>query len=251
MNPFPWLVGLSFLSLVQPAGAQMAFGTRAGEPAPVVLELFTSQGCSSCPAAETLLNRMGVPLIPLAFHVDYWNYLGWTDPFSSADYTGRQRAYAATLGRDSLYTPQLIIAGLSDAVGSDESAVQAGIAATRGRLAQTSLTLAVKHLAEGLQIQVKSGGADKPGGDWVLNVAVFENGLVTAVPRGENSGKTLKENFVVRSFSRLYPMKEVQILWVPWNGAWKNENLGVAAYLQDRRSLAVDSAAQVFPVPSP
>jgi hypothetical protein len=229
--------------------------TLAGHPAPVVLELFTSQGCSSCPPAEALLNTWGQDqfkngkIIPLAFHVDYWDYLGWKDPFSSPEYTGRQKAYAPVLGMDSLYTPQAVLGGQADAVGSDSSAVQKRIAALAGHLADTGLEVKALRTRNQLEIKTTAAAADKAGSDWVLNVAVFENNLTTQAARGENGGRTLNENFVVRSFSRIYPVKSAQSLTIAWDPAWKARNLGVAVYLQDRRSLFIDSSAALFPVP--
>ena len=192
--------------------------TLAGHPAPVVLELFTSQGCSSCPPAEGLLNTWGADqfqkgqVIPLAFHVDYWNYLGWTDPFSSPDYTGRQRAYAALLGRDSLYTPQAVLGGQVDAVGSDARSIQDRVKSLSASLSSTGISLTARRRNGHLDLEIRTTGAGTSGSDWTLNLAVFETGLATAVPRGENGGRTLTENFVVRSFSRIYPVRDIQTL---------------------------------------
>ncbi|MGH9465120.1 MAG: DUF1223 domain-containing protein, partial [Thermoanaerobaculia bacterium] len=100
---------------------------------PVLLELFTSQGCSSCPPADRLLSRLAAArgsepvVVPLAFHVDYWNHIGWEDPFSQGRWSARQRAYALAFGRDGVYTPQLVVDGTEELVGSDERAVRRAI----------------------------------------------------------------------------------------------------------------------------
>lgn len=253
MNPTPWLIG--FLALALPLGAQpVSLSTRAGGPAPVVLELFTSQGCSSCPPAEALLGTWGLgqftagKLLPLAFHVDYWNDLGWVDPFSSADATGRQRDYARALGRDSLYTPQAVLGGQVDAVGSDAKALRERLAALSTRRAVTGLEISAARQGKSLKMTVETQGTGAAGGDWVLCLAVFENGLVTKVPRGENRGRDLEGAFVVRSFQKAYPAPASGVFSVDWDPAWDPARTGVAAFLQDRRSLLIDSAAAVFPL---
>ncbi|HET9768631.1 MAG TPA: DUF1223 domain-containing protein, partial [Thermoanaerobaculia bacterium] len=100
----------------------------AGAPArPVLVELFTSQGCSSCPPADRLVAELAAQppgeraVVPLAFHVDYWNYIGWQDPFSAAEWTARQRRYGAALGGGRIYTPELVVGGTADCVGTDAS----------------------------------------------------------------------------------------------------------------------------------
>lgn len=262
MNKLNWMIGLSLAALPAGLNAQTSIvsppvilSTTAGQPAPVVLELFTSQGCSSCPPAESLLNSWGLglfqkgKLIPLAFHVDYWNNLGWPDPFSSADFTARQNAYIPVLGMSSLYTPQAIFAGQTDAVGSDAGALQNRLMALATVQAPTGLSLKATRQDENIELEINTTGAGTPGNEWTLNVALFENGLSTPIPRGENGGKTLLENFVVRSFSRFYPVKTEQAFEIPWNPAWKKGSVGAVVYLQDRRSLRIDSSAAVYPIP--
>ncbi|MGE5184634.1 MAG: DUF1223 domain-containing protein, partial [Acidobacteriota bacterium] len=121
---------------------------------PIVLELFTSQGCSSCPPAEALVNRLaragtasGRPVAPLAFHVDYWNDLGWADPFSRPAWTERQQMYARALGDRSVYTPELVVAGGAGMVGSQTSAVERAIAnAPRQRALDASAAWQPAHV---------------------------------------------------------------------------------------------------------
>src|SRR3954467_1004983 len=133
-------------------GLPLACGRAAGEPrppaeGPVVLELFTSQGCSSCPPAERLLSKLAAAgtlgdrtVAPLAFHVDYWNDLGWADPFSLPAWTERQHQYARALGGNRVYTPELVVGGATGMVGSDASAVRQAIqrAARPAKLAATA-----------------------------------------------------------------------------------------------------------------
>ncbi|MGH7738649.1 MAG: DUF1223 domain-containing protein [bacterium] len=231
------------------------WATFPGKPAPVILELFTSQGCSSCPPAEAFLNSWGQSqfqkgkVIPLAFHVDYWNNLGWSDPFSSVDFTARQKSYEDMLGRDSLYTPQAVLGGQVDAAGCDTQFIENRVAALTTIQAVTGLSLTARRRKGQLEIEVKTRDAEKPGDAWVLNLVVFENGLVTPVAQGENRGRTLTESFVARLFKKIDPVQESQTYSNPWNSKWKAQNAGVAAYLQDRRSLRIDSSAAVYPIP--
>jgi hypothetical protein len=180
-------------------------GTSAAEPkhddAPVVIELFTSQGCSSCPPADKLLDKIakagelaGRQVAPLAFHVDYWNDLGWTDPYSSPAWTDRQRAYARALGDDRVYTPELVVAGASGMVGSHGDRVARAIAA-----APRQQAIAATASWQGDRVTVT---ATAPAGADVW-VAVWEDGTRTAVPTGENSGTTLLADRVVRSLVKV------------------------------------------------
>ena len=262
MNKLNWMIGLSLVALPTSLNAQIpvaqsrvVLGTTANQAAPVVLELFTSQGCSSCPPAESLLNSWGLDLfqkgklIPLAFHVDYWNNLGWSDPFSSAAFTARQNTYVPVLGMSSLYTPQAVFGGQTGAVGSDAGALENRLKALATIQASTGLSLKATRKNENIELEINTTGTGTPGSDWTLNVALFENGLRTPVVRGENGGEILLENFVVRSFSRFYPVKTRQPFEIPWDSAWAKGSVGVAAYLQDRRSLRIDSSAAIYPIP--
>ena len=175
--------------------------TTQGHPAPVVLELFTSQGCSSCPPAEMLLNTWGQDqfkngkIIPLAFHVDYWDYLGWADPFSSADYTGRQKAYAPLFDMNSLYTPQAVLGGQSQAVGSDANSLQARVKSLSTVLSTSGLSLTARRRGGYLDLEIKTTGSGIPGSDWTLSLAVFENGLVNRRSPGRERRTDFEREF--------------------------------------------------------
>jgi len=165
---------------------------------PVVVELFTSQGCSSCPPADALLSTLAdrPDVLALAFHVDYWNRLGWTDPFSGPWATARQTAYAAQLGSDQVYTPQAVIDGRGDVVGSDREALDSAIATAR-----TDPSVPVQLTASGTGLQVVVDPAAPA--DAVLWLVGFDDRHDTPVRRGENAGKTLVDRNVVRSLTRL------------------------------------------------
>ena len=168
----------------------------AAADGPVLIELFTSQGCNSCPPADAYLGDLAKrrDVIALAFHVDYWDYIGWKDSFADAAWTQRQRLYARSLGTQQIYTPQMVIDGGKHAVGSDRPAVERliGEAAKRNRPA-----LAVKRTAEGLSLTIEGQGE---GEVWIVG---YDPRHDTKVPRGENAGKTLAEFNVVRGMVRI------------------------------------------------
>ena len=165
----------------------------AATPTPVLVELFTSEGCSSCPQADQALQWLegkqpveGVEVIPLSLHVDYWNHLGWADPFSSRGFSNRQAAY----GKET-YTPQMIIDGDAAFVGSKDAAVDA--LTDRRAEPRVAIKLAAK-LGE-TKVEV-TASAESPAPLWV---ALTESGLSHPVTRGENSGKTLSHCAVYSS----------------------------------------------------
>jgi hypothetical protein len=175
-------------------------GTALAEPAKVVVELFTSQGCSSCPPADAFLAELAKrdDVIALSFHVDYWNYLGWKDPFSTAESTQRQRDYRAGLGLRYVYTPQMVIDGAAQAVGSGRAEVLGGIEKMRGR--DRVAVSAARGEAGELAVTVGEG-ADGAGAD--IWLAAYDRRHSTEIRRGENSGVTLINAHVVRSLRRI------------------------------------------------
>ncbi len=177
-----------------------AVAVRA-DPSLTVVELFTSQGCSSCPPADEHLGELArdSELLPLSFHVDYWNYIGWSDPFSSKTATMRQKAYGAHLHLRYIYTPQVVIDGISETVGSARSKVRNLIDAARQR---AKLIIAIERGAkDGTRVTIP---ADKHGGPpAVVWGVVYDRSHTTQVPRGENAGRTITNANVVRSIDKV------------------------------------------------
>lgn len=164
---------------------------------PVVIELFTSQGCSSCPPADELLGELvrQPNVIALGFHVDYWNNLGWRDPYSMPEATQRQERYAGALQLSSAFTPQVIIDGRSSFVGSDRRRIVAAIADTSSGIP------IVATVANGeLVVALPDDAAHRP---YDVNLVAYLPQATTQVGRGENSGRTLTEFNIVRQFRRL------------------------------------------------
>ena len=173
---------------------------------PVVAELFTSEGCSSCPPADRLLETLlrdqpvdGAFIVTLSEHVDYWDHQGWKDPFSSARFTERQESYGRHFGRDSIYTPQLVIDGTTEVVGSDDRAVRRAVAAA-AKVPKASLRVALTA-REGRALDVTVEGDLPSGAEDVPDVwvALTEDDLTSEVARGENARRTLHHVSVVRS----------------------------------------------------
>jgi hypothetical protein len=176
----------------------------AGPPAAgaaVVVELFTSQGCSSCPPADALLGLLAREpnVIALGFHVDYWDDGGWRDRYSMPEATQRQRRYVDALRLPSAFTPQLVIGGNRSFVGSDGRAIAPVITAA---IAQARAGVAIETTVAGgeLVVSLPAGG---DGGNYDVNLVAFIPQATTAIGRGENSGRTLTEFNIVRQFRRL------------------------------------------------
>ena len=219
----------------------------AAEPRPPVLvELFTSEGCSSCPPADAALAALArdpafrsAEVIPLELHVDYWNHLGWTDPFSAPEFTARQEAYARLLGGDGLYTPQMVIDGWVGGVAS-RAALRRGVekAATRGK---ARLEVMVASARPGLEVVVRP-----PAGlSGRLVVALSEDRLSSKVERGENRGLTLAHAPVARLVVDEGPLAAEHHLRLGLSSSWRREQLRVVAFVQEPggRVVAVGTAA--------
>ncbi len=194
----------SLLALPALAASALALGAPAARAggSPVVLELFTSQGCSSCPPADALLGRLkqsGADLLPLSLHVDYWNRIGWRDPFSSAAMTARQYDYARALGQAEVYTPELVVDGARGVVGSDASAVDAAI--RQARSTQAKLVAPELGVARsGGRVDVAVGAGAGPAR---LLLVGYDDHHSTAIGSGENAGRILAETNVVRSLQSI------------------------------------------------
>ena len=183
----------------------------AAESEPVaVVELFTSEGCSSCPPAETLLNELnaasleadGPRVIALSFHVDYWDRLGWKDPYGDRRFSLRQRGYAARLEGGQSYTPNMVVNGSVSFVGSSRRTAQEAIAAALAAPVPVGVSAeVVSWEQDALQVAwAVEGGATLPEGAQ-LSVALVEDGIVSDIARGENRGRMLRHDAVVRAWA--------------------------------------------------
>ncbi len=243
------------LSLAAAAALMTVGRVGAGTAAPaagraVLVELFTSQGCSSCPPADRLLDRLGgepgVRIVPLAFHVDYWNHGGWSDPFSRHAWSVRQEEYVRRFALPAEYTPQAVVDGSAQLVGSREADLRNAIAAAAARPA-ADVSLAVERGDRKALVTVRvARPASLVSRRLDLMVALFERDRDTNVAGGENGGRVLHDAYVVRSLDRAAKLKEGEpasehAISLSVERGW--ERLGVAAFLQDPKTLDVFGAA--------
>lgn len=214
-----------------------------------VVELFTSEGCSSCPPADDVLrdvakeaSERGRRVYPLAFHVDYWNDLGWPDPYSSTSATARQHAYARALGERGVYTPEMVVNGRDAFVGSNRTHARDSIDAALSKGNGSSVELRAKTVGE--RIVVDFAFAPAPRSGMVLELALVQLEAVTRVAAGENAGRTLRHANVVRAFRSIpldgAPSGHATLASLP--GSAKGALIG---FVQDPESMAVRAATRV------
>ncbi len=267
------------LSLLTASG-----GMHAAPPTPVIVELFTSEGCSDCPPADTLLEKLittqpiaGVEIIGLGQHVDYWDRQGWKDQFSSAAWTSRQQIYQARFATESIYTPQMVVDGRAEFVGSDAAAARKAIERTmalphgvvqvtigddrkapslapqRPSLAPQRPSLAPQTPSLLLQIAVSVSDLPTLGrGDRAdIIVAIVESGLRTDVKRGENRGRMLLHAPVVRSLAVIGHVAGDGATSgsaradIPLAAGWQRDHLAVVAFVQELRGRTIFASASV------
>lgn len=228
-------------------GAPTSRPSAPGRAPFAVVELFTSEGCSSCPPADEALARLvddsrrsGVPVYPLAFHVDYWNDLGWSDPYSSAAFSECQRTYASRGGARQVYTPQMIVNGKGGFVGSDSAEAAKQIRQALERPAAVPVSLGIARL-QGDKLQVSYGFDNNPlPANATLVVTVAERGVTTAVKAGENGGRSLRHENVVRAYATVAsPIAAGGTVELTLPAGLKRENASVVGFVQDTKSLEI------------
>ncbi len=230
-------------------GPAMAGDAPPREGAVAVVELFTSEGCSSCPPADVVLSEWAesakdekVAVYPISFHVDYWDRLGWRDPFSAAWATNRQRQYADALASQ-VYTPQMVVNGQTELVGSDRARAKAVIAAALTKPATVTVSLTAQ-LGADRKVRAEYSAPGAPAGA-VINLVAVESGLTTNVPRGENAGRKLHHENVARVIETVKldrTGKGEATLQLP--EATNTDHVELIAYVQDAKSLAILGASK-------
>ncbi len=233
----------------------LAFGITgvAQTRTPVVVELFTSEGCSSCPPADNLLSRLvryfpDIDVIALSEHVDYWNHLGWKDRFSSSLYTARQQDYGRMFRLESVYTPEMVVNGQAEFNGSDEIRARDEIRkAAQGARAAVDLSMlnGVAHL----KIEKLPEGTRNAD----MFLAVTETNLETTPVAGENGGRRLRHTGVVRSLTGIGHLDTRKAASysadarVNLNPEWNPQNLKLVLFVQDRSTRKIIGAATAHP----
>ena len=219
--------------------------TATKNKAPVLVELFTSEGCSSCPPADRVLVRLekeqanaDAEIITLALHVDYWNYLGWRDEFSSKKFSERQSGYAERFKLDSIYTPQMVVDGQTQFVGSNLDAAQKAIS----EQAQTGkANVEISKAGDKIKVKISDIPAHDESYVWL---AIAEDDLKTNVKRGENAGKNLVHVSVAREMKLLGTLAAVDKSFenetaLLFDSKWKKENLKFIVFVQGKDSKKI------------
>ena len=190
--------------------------------APVVVELFTAQGCSSCPPADALLAEIAKKpgVVALAYHVDYWDELGWKDRFSMPEATQRQRGYVRKLSKSGAFTPQVVVSGDTSFIGSDRASMNRALAQDRDALA-----VSLSKVGANLQIHLTEPWREPMD----VYVVAYLGEATTKIGRGENANRSLREVNIVRSFRRL----------AKWNGTPQQLTVPLASLARDATGVAV------------
>ena len=226
-------LALSLLLTAATPGAVMA------QPRAVV-ELFTSQGCSSCPAADKLLAELAndPSILTMSLSVDYWDYLGWKDTLALPGHANRQRAYSKVRGDREVYTPQAVVNGVAHTLGSDKSAIETAIAQTRKQGGTLSLPLSMSVANDNISISIPAAKETSPNGEiWLCPMT---KDVTVSVGKGENTGHTLTYHNVVRRWVKLGD----------WNGTARNFTVpvhDVTAVGGDTVAVVVQSGTKEAP----
>ncbi len=247
------ILGLFFgqITLSGSSYAQIPVGGKQThlDHTPVLVELFTSQGCISCPPADDFLAELSTrpDVVVLSLHVDYWDYIGWKDPFSKTAFSERQRHYARLLGKRMVYTPQMVINGRSEVVGSHRGAVQKAIEAAREKMSQQKLALLISQDQDQWHAHIRPMRPyDFGSGPVLLRLALYEDTTATDVRRGENRNRHLKNTHVVRDLKTVgqwrggdldVPLPLSQKDLAPLAGS--KSQLGIALFLQQSQGQVI------------
>ncbi len=232
-----------------------ALAAASGEPrTPVIVELFTSEGCSSCPPADDLLTRLdreqpipGVEVIPLSEHVTYWNSSAWHDPFSAQSFTWRQFGYKTLFHLDSPYTPELVVNGQTELTGSDWDAANKAIRAA-AQTPRTAVTVSVKG-SDILSAQIEPlKGAVAAN----IKLAITESNLASSVSGGENGGRRLRHTAVVRSLTTIGQLNAKHPTYsgdtrLKLDPKWNRNNLKLVVFVEEQDTHHVLGAAAIRP----
>jgi hypothetical protein len=233
-------------------GVQASIGA---DRVPVLVELFTSEGCDSCPPADQVLMRLarernigGADVIVMSEHVDYWNHLGWKDPFSSRQFTDRQNEYASALGRDGIYTPQMIVDGRYDVLGGNYAEVTKTLSRA-SRSPKGMMNVSIRSRGNEMDLHVAANPSAETAN---IYLAVTEDNLFNNVLRGENKGLKLSHAAVVRRLTLLGSAKANTPFAIDSaikvGPEWKTADLHAVVFAQSTKSKAILSVSEVpFP----
>jgi hypothetical protein len=212
-----------------------------------LVELYTSEGCSSCPPADALVAKIeketvDKPVYILAYHVDYWDRLGWKDQFSSADYSKRQRDYAHYLKTDGIYTPQIVVNGKTEFVGSEEAKLRNAVSTNLQNVPSAKISLDAAEInSKQATLKYNISGADKNS---ILQVAVVEKSATSKVAAGENSGRTLAHVQIVRKLQQVNLRLDAGYVDVALPEGFNSKTWEIIGFVQSKLNGAVTGAAK-------
>ena len=245
-----WFPMVILMLTAQPAAAAECTA-RSGPRTAALVELYTSEGCSSCPPADRWLSSFtpvvgNGDVVPLAFHVNYWDYIGWKDVFADARYTERQRERAAAAGARSVYTPQVVVGGRDFPGWRSRQSATAAFDAIRRKPAAVVIDVAVRVAPDrSLTAEVEaSAQAGLARSDLALLTVVTQNGLASRVTAGENRGEKLQHDFVVRDLAVHRGLGKSVATFKP-RADWNLAHMAVAAFFHDLRTCEVLQAVSL------
>lgn len=246
------LVSITLMAVVTPSsGLTAECSAESGASRVALLELYTSEGCSSCPPADRWLSKLAIKgyslerVIPLALHVDYWDYIGWKDAFAKSEFSARQRKQAAFGRLNTIYTPQVTLNGRDFQGWNIAARFDETVAAINRSTPQANLKLTAQSTAgDSVVVNVTAETTQTDNAD--LYLALFENRLATQVRAGENTGALLQHDYVVRAWSGPHPLDSRRLTsWqekIALKSGWKTKDLGLAAFVQNRGNGEVQQA---------
>ncbi len=238
------IADMKIMKLGFPAKKSMPLLQQSNNKVPSIVELFTSEGCSSCPSADKLValaqKEFNENTIVLSYHVDYWDRLGWKDPFSKSIFSDRQRAYAQHLNLESVYTPQAIVNGQNEFVGSNKSALWNAI--NSYKISGNSFIEIETALVNNKQLKVKYNYALLQKNENVMLELVLKN-ATTQVKRGENSGATLSHINIVQEIIEKMESNGTATFNLPAN--FVKEDYMVVAFIQNKETFEISNAKKV------
>ena len=246
---FKTIIATTLILCASQANAAAECSAKSGAQTIPLLELYTSEGCSSCPPADKWMSGIKTDKVtPLAFHVDYWDYIGWKDKFSKAEYSDRQRKTAAFGNAGYVYTPQFVMSG-RDFKGWDNSRLNEKIESSQKLASRANLSLNAVTEANG-EITLKASAqavksVDAKNTD--VFIALYENKLVSQVKAGENSGRELKHDYVVREFFGAYQMSNQNEFSKNFNlnADWKKRDAGAVIFVQNSQTGEILQSLQL------
>ena len=210
-----------------------------------VVELFTSEGCSSCPAADAavidIAKQYKDNVFILGFHVDYWNYLGWKDVFSKADYSERQKQYASAFSLNSIYTPQIVVNGKTEFVGSDKNKLQQTIIQELNNNTTGTIELSAKENEE-KKIVVNFKAANISNS--IINIALVQSHAQSNIAKGENEGRQLHHINVVRDLKTIQPDQKEKTIYFTLPAGLTKKDCAVIAFAQSKTNMHIISASE-------